>query len=224
MQASSARPGPVSGLLRPVPGTPADRHQPQREDRMRKVVAIENATLDGFADSQEGLGFEWTARAYDEEVDRYGNEHVRADVDTAMYGRATYLGMRGFWSSMLDNPDATPGERAHAEWVHDVDKIVFSTTLDSPSWANSRLISGNVAEEVGELKAKPGATMAIYASPKLVHAFIDLRLIDEFRIVIHPVTLGHGTPLFHDKAKLDLELVESKAFRGGAVYVRYQVL
>jgi dihydrofolate reductase len=191
---------------------------------MRKVVAIENATLDGFADSQEGLGFEWTARAYDEEVDRYGNEHVRADVDTAMYGRATYLGMQGFWSSMLDNPDATPGERAHAKWVHDVDKIVFSTTLDSAGWANSRLISGNVAEEVGELKAKPGGTMAIYASPKLVHAFIDLRLIDEFRIVIHPVTLGHGTPLFHDKAKLDLELVESKAFRSGAVFVRYQVI
>ena len=191
---------------------------------MRKVVAIENATLDGFADSQQGLGFEWTARAYDEEVDRYGNEHVRADVDTAMYGRATYLGMQGYWSNMLDNPDGTPGERAHAEWVHNVQKIVFSTTLESASWANSRLISGNVAEEVEKLKVQPGGTMAIYASPKLVHAFIDLRLIDEFRIVVHPVTLGRGTPLFHDTAKLDLELLESKAFNSGAVYVRYQVV
>jgi len=191
---------------------------------MRKVVAIENATLDGFADSQEGLGFEWTARAYDEDVDRYGNEHVRADVDTAMYGRATYLGMQGFWSNMLDNPDGTPSERAHAEWVHNVNKIVFSTTLESAGWANSRLISGNVADEVENLKAKPGGTMAIYASPKLVHAFIDLGLIDEFRIVVHPVTLGRGTPLFHDTAKLDLELLESKAFNSGAVYVRYQVV
>jgi dihydrofolate reductase len=77
---------------------------------------------------------------------------------------------------------------------------------------------------VEELKAKPGGTMAIYASPKLVHAFIDLRLIDEFRIVVHPVTLGRGTPLFHDKAKLDLELLESKTFNSGAVYVRYQVV
>lgn len=56
---------------------------------MRKLVAIENVTLDGFADSQEGLGFEWTARAYDEAVDRYSNEHVRADVDMAIYGHAT---------------------------------------------------------------------------------------------------------------------------------------
>ena len=191
---------------------------------MRKVVAIENATLDGFADSQEGLGFEWTARAYDEEVDRYSNEHVRADVDTAIYGRATYQGMQGFWSSTLDNPNASPAERAHAEWVHNVEKVVFSTTLDAASWANSRLISGDAAEEVKALKARPGRTMAIYASPKLVHAFIDLGLIDEFRILVHPVTLGRGTPLFHDKAKLDLELLESKVFESGAVYVRYHVL
>jgi dihydrofolate reductase len=191
---------------------------------MRKVVAIENATLDGFADSREGLGFEWTARAYDEEVDRFSNEHVRADVDTAMYGRATYLGMQGFWSGMLGNPDATPGERAHAEWVHNVEKIVFSTTLDSAGWENSRLITGNVAQEVERLKAQPGGTIAIYASPRLVHTFIDMRLIDEFRILVHPVTLGRGTPLFHDKAKLDLELLESKAFKSGAVYVRYQVV
>ena len=191
---------------------------------MRKIVAIENVTLDGFADSREGLGFEWTARAYDGEVDRYSNEHVRADVDTAMYGRATYLGMQGFWSKMLDSPDGTPTERAHAEWVNKVDKVVFSTTLESADWANSRLISSNVAEEVGTLKAQPGGTIAIYASPKLVHGFVDLGLIDEFRILVHPVTLGRGTPLFHDTAKLDLELLESKAFDSGAVYVRYQVL
>ncbi|MGZ4297037.1 MAG: dihydrofolate reductase family protein [Solirubrobacteraceae bacterium] len=191
---------------------------------MRKIAAIENVTLDGFADSQEGLGFEWTARAYDDEVDRYSNEHVRADVDTAAYGRATYLGMQGFWSQMLDNPDGTPSERAHAAWVNSVDKIVFSTTLESADWANSRLISGNVAEEVATLKAQPGGTIAIYASPKLVHGFVDLGLIDEFRILVHPVTLGRGTPLFHEQAKLDLELLESKAFGSGAMYVRYQVL
>jgi dihydrofolate reductase len=124
---------------------------------------------------------------------------------------------------MLDNPNGSPAELAHAEWVHNVDKVVFSTTLRAASWANSRLISGNVAEEVKSLKAGPGGTMAIYASPKLVHAFVDLGLIDEFRILVHPVTLGRGTPLFHDRARLDLELLESKTFKGGAVYVRYHV-
>ena len=191
---------------------------------MRKLVAIENVTLDGMADSREGLGFEWTGRGYDDEVDQFSNGHVRADVDMALYGRATYLGMQGFWANMLDNPDGTPAERAHAEWVHNVDKAVFSTTLESAPWANSRLISGNIAETVGSLKNEPGGTMAVYASPKLVHTFIDLRLIDEFRLLIHPLTLGHGTPLFHDRAKLDLELLESKAFGSGAVYARYAVI
>ncbi|MGZ4195066.1 MAG: dihydrofolate reductase family protein [Solirubrobacteraceae bacterium] len=191
---------------------------------MRRLVAIENVTLDGFADSREGLGFEWTSRAYDDAVDRFSNQHVRADVDMAIYGRATYLGMQGFWSGMLDNPDAKPSERAHAEWVHNVDKVVFSTTLESADWANSRLIGGNVAGEVATLKARPGGTIAIYASPKLVHGFVDLGLIDEFRVLVHPVTLGRGTPLFHDRAKLDLELLESKTFDSGAVYVRYRVV
>ena len=108
--------------------------------------------------------------------------------------------------------------------MNNVEKVVFSTTLQSADWAKSRLISGNVAEEVAALKAQPGGTIAIYASPRLVHEFVDLGLIDEFRILVHPLTLGHGTPLFHDRAKLELELLESKAFDTGAIYVRYHVL
>jgi dihydrofolate reductase len=119
---------------------------------MRTVVAIENMSLDGYADSGRGLGFEWTARAYDDEVDRFGNEHVRADVDTAMYGRATYLGMQGFWEPMLANPDASPAEAAHAAWVNAVPKVVFSTTLPSADWANSTLVSENLPAAVKELK------------------------------------------------------------------------
>jgi dihydrofolate reductase len=148
---------------------------------------------------------------------------VRADVDMALYGRATYLGMQGFWTSMLDNAEATAAERAHAEWVNNVAKVVFSTTLESATWANSRLISADITAEVGALKDAPGGTMAVYASPRLVHTLIDLRLIDEFRILVHPLTLGRGTPLFHDAAKLDLELMESRAFGSGALYARYAV-
>jgi dihydrofolate reductase len=162
---------------------------------VRKVAVIENVSLDGFADSGKGLGFEWTARAYDEEVDRFGNEQVRADVDTAMYGRATYLGMQGFWSQMLTNPDASAAERSHAEWVNAVDKVVFSTTLPSAEWANTTLVRGDLTTAVKELTQRDGGTLAIYASPRLVHSFLAEGLIDEFRITIHPVALGGGTPL-----------------------------
>src|SRR2546423_15219997 len=107
---------------------------------MRKVVAIENVTLDGVADSREGLGFEWTARGYDEEVDRFSNEHVRADVDTAMYGRATYLGMQGFWSTMLDNPNGSPAElpRRRMPWTTTTSCTLCAATSSLASVPTSR--------------------------------------------------------------------------------------
>jgi dihydrofolate reductase len=203
---------------------------------MRKVVAIENVTLDGFVSSNEGLGFEWTHRAYSGEVDRFGNEHIRTDVDTALYGRLTYLGMQAFWSDdpagpplwgdmipYRDQPDSDRSPGTHFAWVNEVPKIVFSTTLTEATWRNSRLIRDNVAAEVEALKEGPGGTMAIYASPKLVHSFIEMGLMDEFRLIVHPVTLGGGTPLFHDKSKLVLDLLESQVFASGGVYLRYQV-
>ncbi|MCX4090887.1 dihydrofolate reductase family protein [Nocardia sp. alder85J] len=189
---------------------------------MRKVVALEHITLDGFASSGKDLGFEFTWPGYSEELAAYVGDVVQADFDTAMYGRETYLGMYGYWSAQ-PTAESTPGERAHAEWVNAVDKVVFSTTLESAEWNNTRLIATDVAQEVRALKAKAGGALAIYASPKLVHSFLDMGLIDEFRILIHPVTLGAGTPLFHDKAQMNLELLESRSFDSGVVYVRYSV-
>ena len=193
---------------------------------MRKVVAIENVSLDGYADSGEGLGFEWTAKAYDDEVDRFGNEHVRSDVDTAIYGRATYLGMQGYWCARCSTIRTRRRPRkAHAEWVNfAVPKVVFSTTLPSADWANSTLIRADLPTAVKELKQGSGETLAIYASPRLVHSFMKEGLIDELRLTIHPLTLGGGTLLIPAGARLDLELVDSHVFGSGAVYVRYQVV
>ena len=193
---------------------------------MRTLVAFEHMTLDGYVASNEGAGFEaigFTHRAYSDELSDYGDAHIRADVGTAVYGRETFVGMREYWSAVPQNPDATPHERAHAAWVNTVEKIVFSTTLETAGWNNARVIGSDVAAQVQALKAGPGETMMIYASPTLVHSFVDVGLIDEFRIVVHPVTLGGGTPLFLDKTKLDLDLVESKAFASGAVYLRYRI-
>lgn len=203
---------------------------------MRKLVAMEQMTLDGFAASNEGLGFEFTWRSYSEEAQRFNDEHIRADVDTTVYGRRTYLGMQAFWSDepsdvplwggmvpYRDDPNADRSPGCHFAWVNQVPKIVFSTTLTAATWRNSRLIGDNVAAEVEALKAGPGGTMAIYASPRLVHSFVEMGLLDEFRVIVHPVTIGAGTPLFHEKSRLELDLLESKAFASGAVYLRYNV-
>ncbi|MQY22825.1 dihydrofolate reductase family protein [Nocardia macrotermitis] len=187
---------------------------------MRTIVAFEHLTLDGYASSEQGTGFEWTHRAYSAELAEYTN-HIQADFDTAVYGRETYLGMYEYWGSQ-PTADSSPHERAHAEWVNALDKIVCSTTLTSADWNNTRLVSGNLTEEFTRLKGEAGDTIAIYASPKLVHSFLDLGLIDEFRIVVHPVVVGSGTPLFPDKTALELDLIESKSFDSGAVYLRYR--
>jgi dihydrofolate reductase len=189
---------------------------------MRKMVAFEHVTLDGFASSGQGMGFEWTFRAYSEELAAYGQEHIQSDFDMAVYGRETYLGMYNYWGAEHAG-DGSEYERAHAEWVNAVDKVVCSTTLESADWTNTRLVRGDLAEEFTRLKNRPGGTIAVYASPKLVHSLLALQLIDEFRLVIHPVVIGSGTPLFPAKSALDLKLLESKSFASGAVYARYQI-
>jgi dihydrofolate reductase len=130
--------------------------------------------------------------------------------------------MYGYWGNQ-PTEGSSAHERAHATWVNAVDKIVCSTTLTSADWHNTRLVSGHLAEEFTRLKARPGGTIAVYASPKLVHSLVDLKLVDEFRLIVHPVVIGSGTPLFHDKSALDLTLLASKPFESGAVYLRYQV-
>jgi dihydrofolate reductase len=130
--------------------------------------------------------------------------------------------MSGYWSTQ-PTAESTETEREHATWVNAVDKIVVSTTLHSADWNNTRLVSGNLADEFGRLKETEGGTIAIYGSPQLVHSFLALGLIDEFRIVVHPIVIGRGTPLFPAGTALELDPVESHSFESGAVYLRYRV-
>ncbi|MDL9981297.1 dihydrofolate reductase family protein [Microbacterium sp. ASV49] len=188
---------------------------------MRKIVAFAHMTLDGYASSNEGMGLEWTHRAYDDELAAYA-QHIQEDFDLPVYGRETYLGMSGYWSTQPTD-ESTETERAHAEWVNQVSKIVVSSTLESADWNNTRLVSGNLAEEFGRLKETDGGTIAIYGSPKLVHSFLAEGLLDEFRIVVHPLVIGGGTPLFPAGTKLDLDVAESQSFASGAVYLRCSV-
>src|SRR5215470_13481475 len=187
---------------------------------MRKVVSLLHVSLDGFAASNEGMGLEWTFRGMNDEISNFANT-LLSDVDTAMYGRQTYQGMQGYWSTVPNNPASTPHEREHARWIEQIHKLVFSTTLESADWNNSRLIKDHLAAEVKALKQQPGGTMMIFGSPKLVHSFIQHGLIDEYRLFLHPIVIGAGTPVFSD-IKVNLNLVESKTFGNGVVYLRYQ--
>ena len=106
--------------------------------------------------------------------------------------------------------------------VNNLAKVVFSKTLEKAEWKNSRLVKGNIGEEVSKRKQQTGKDMVIFGSGNIASTLARLGMIDEYRILVHPVILGSGQPLFEGlNGKLNLKLVESKTFGSGVVMLRY---
>jgi dihydrofolate reductase len=127
----------------------------------------------------------------------------------------TYEGFAAAWPSMTD-------EAGFADRMNNMPKHVVSTTLDEVEWNNSRLIKGDVAREVSELKEQPGQDVLIYGSADLVNTLMQHGLIDEFRLMVHPIVLGSGKRLFKDEVGTTaLNLVDSKTTGTGVVYLIY---
>lgn len=185
---------------------------------MRKLVLFAHISLDGFAgDSHGGLGF----LSYDEELQQVADELVKT-VGAPVYGRNTYQLMKGYWPTILDNPNANKHELDHARWVQQVPKIVFSTTLASADWNNTTLIKDNVVEAVNKLKQQPGNDLVLFGSPGLAKSLMNLGLIDEYKLTLHPVILGSGISLFDSKTQMNkLTLLSSKTLGSGVVTLHY---
>jgi dihydrofolate reductase len=107
--------------------------------------------------------------------------------------------------------------------MNNLSKIVFSKTLEKVDWKNSRLVKGNITEEILKLKQQPGKDMVIYGSGSIVSALTQLCLIDEYQIFVNPIVIGSGKPLFKGlKNRLNLELIKTKTFNCGVVLLHYQ--
>jgi dihydrofolate reductase len=187
---------------------------------MRNVILLIHASLDGFIATHTGE-LDWILMddGLTDDVDA-----LVATTDTAIYGRNTYEGMKAYWPTVPNNPDATPHERHHATWVEQAQKIVFSTTLERADWNNTRLFRGNITEEITKLKHQDGKSMMIFGSPRLAQSFMALDLIDEYRINVNPSLLGGGVPLFklgYPAQKLTLQ--SSKTYHCGVVGLHYTV-
>jgi len=184
---------------------------------MRKVIYSMGVSLDGFI---EGPNRELDWSTPDEEVHRFWNDQAR-DTSAFLYGRRLYELMADYWPTADEDPSAPDYMAEFARIWGDVPKIVFSTTLEKVDW-NSRLVRGNIAEEVAKLRLQPGKEMSV-GGPTLASSFMRLGLIDEYRLVVHPVVLGGGTPFFPElDEKIGLQLVETRTFGSGAVYLRYR--
>jgi dihydrofolate reductase len=140
-------------------------------------------------------------------------------VDIVLFGRVTYEGMVAYWTT----PDAMRDAPVISAQMNQIPKIVFSRTLASADWHNTRLIKDNIVEEIFHLKQQPGKDLIIFGSANLTASFIGLGLIDEFRLIVNPVVLGTGVPFFRGiEHKLNLKLAQTRTFRSGNVLLYYQ--
>src|SRR5690606_24378992 len=146
--------------------------------------------------------------------------------DAVIWGRRTYEGMASYWLTVPGNPDSTPAEREHARWLENATKIVVSRTLDRIEWngaQNTVLIKDNIAEEISRIKQQPGKDIWFLGSTTLAQTFMQLDLIDEYRININPTVLGRGKPLFAGVTRdFPLRLLATRTFKNGVVGLRYE--
>jgi len=185
---------------------------------MRKIVVSEFVTLDGIMEDPGGAEkFERGGWAFQfergPEGDKFKLEELMAS-DALLLGRRTYEGFAAAWPSMT-------GE--FADKMNGMPKYVVSTTLDRGSWTNTRLIKGNIADEVSKLKAMSGRDILVAGSRQLVHTLMQHDLIDVYRLMVYPVVLGKGKRLFTDGSdRRNLQLVEAKPVGGGIITFIYQ--
>lgn len=180
---------------------------------MRKLISFMVTTLDGYYEGPNGE-FDWPN--VDEEFFEFSNQQD-AYIDTLLFGRTTYEGMASYWST------ATEGDPEVIEFMNTVAKVVVSSTLDKAEWSNSTLVSGDLAEAVTALKQQPGKEIGIFGSPKLTASLLQLGLVDELRVMVHPILLGAGTSLFSTLGRrLPLQLRRTTTFSSGNVLMVYR--
>jgi dihydrofolate reductase len=191
-----------------------------KENKMRKVILFMHVSLDGFIAGPNGE-LDWTVT--DDEMNDDLLPDLPRTVDTALLGRVAYQDLANYWPSAATNPSSSKGEIAFAHWIDKAPKIVFSKTLEKVEWQNSRIVKGNIAEEIATLKQQEGQDLVLFGGVGIAQTFMQHGFIDEYRLVVHPVLLGSGKSLFQDiKNRIHLKLVNTKAFRSGAILLHYQ--
>lgn len=169
-------------------------------------------TLDWFCDHTAGIA--------DDELHQHYNELLKS-ADTVIWGRITYQLME-FWPTVVKNPTGNKPMDDFAVTIDNITKVVFSHTLKNVEWKNTRIAKGGIKEEVLALRQQPGKDILV-GSPGLIVASMNLNLVDELQLCVHPVILGNGLPLFKNiNNSINLKLLRTKTFGSGAVVLYYE--
>jgi dihydrofolate reductase len=190
-----------------------------------RLTTTTHVSLDGVmqglggADEDRRGGFErggWALPLFDNEAATFLDQ-VYQRADAFLFGRRTYEIFAGYWGVM------DPSENAIAEALNTRPKYVASTTLTDPQWADTTVLSGDVAAAIGELKAKPAGELQVHGSGALIRWLLDNDLVDEINLFTYPVVVGQGTRLFPDTGPdRALELLESRVTPGGVIIQVYR--
>jgi len=179
---------------------------------MRRLIMWNLVSLDGFFEGAKSWDLGWHESVWGDELERLSIDQLKS-ADMLLFGRVTYEGMAGYWSS-------AKGEIA--DRMNNIRKVVFSRTLEKASWNNTKLVKGNAAEEVAKLKEQNGKDLFIFGSANLSSTLMRHHLIDEYRLCLAPIVLGAGTPLFKASPEtMKLKLIEARPLKSGGVILRY---
>ncbi len=179
---------------------------------MRKVSAWLFMSLDGVVEAPN----EWQFDVMDDDMIEAITSQTEAE-DAMLMGRVTYQEWLPFWPMSTDEP--------YASHINTMPKYVVSTTLEEVEWGKwekPTLIKGNLPQEINKLKKQPGKNIGVSGSPTLVRSLLEGGLLDEVKLMIHPVVVGHGKRFFNDGDLKRLKLVDSKVTGTGVVILTYQ--
>jgi dihydrofolate reductase len=184
---------------------------------MRRLVVFNNVTLDGYFTGKNG-DLSWAKGRTDPELNAFVADNAKSG-GLLLLGRVTYELMSSYWPT----PQARQNEPVVAERMNALPKVVFSRTLATASWSNTKLVKGDMAAEIRRMKSEPGEGMTILGSGSVVSQLAHEGLIDEYQMLLNPVVLGEGRTMFHGiKKNLTLRLTKTRTFGNGTVFLCYQ--
>jgi dihydrofolate reductase len=186
---------------------------------MRKLVVFNHVTLDGYFVDTKG-DMSWAHRKEDAEWSNFVADNASAGAGGQMvFGRITYELMASYWPT----PAAVKNDPIVAEGMNSAQKFVFSRTLGTASWKNTKVVKGDLAAEVRKMKEDAGKDILIFGSGTIVSQLAQEGLIDEYRIIVNPLAIGKGRTMFEGiKDKMTLKLTNTRAFGNGNVLLTYQ--
>jgi dihydrofolate reductase len=205
---------------------------------MRKIVMFNLVSVDGFFAGVDG-NIDW--HVVDEEFNVAAVDWIQ-QFDTILFGRVTYQLFESYWPNAAKDPATSKEDKIIADKINEMTKVVFSNSLENVTWEHAKLIKGDIGEEIVKLKEEkdppsPNGSgplrqsyseaseakkdIVIYGSGTIVQQLANLGLIDEYRLLVNPVVLGKGKPMFKDN-NLKLKLLQSKQFASGNVLLTYE--